>query len=65
MLMFFRNENHGTSFSTLPQFCQFSHNLKNELNSTNNKFNALEPDELVRTVLYGDKNLIITPIRRY
>ena len=28
----------------------------NELNSKNSKFNTLEPDELVRTILYGDKN---------
>ena len=29
----------------------------NELNSKNSKFNTLEPDELVRTILYGDKNV--------
>ena len=28
----------------------------NELNSINSKFNTLEPDELIRTILYGDKN---------
>ena len=28
----------------------------NELNSINSTFNTLEPDELVRTILYGDKN---------
>ena len=28
----------------------------NELNSTNSKSSTLEPDELVRTILYGDKN---------
>ena len=28
----------------------------NELNSVNSKFNTLEPDELVRTIFYGDKN---------
>ena len=29
--------------------------LTNELNSINSKFNILEPDELVRTIFYGDK----------
>ena len=28
----------------------------NELNSINSKFNTLELDELVRTILYGDQN---------
>ena len=28
----------------------------NELNSTNSKSDTLEPDELVRTILYGDEN---------
>ena len=27
----------------------------NELNSTNSKFKTLEPVELVRTILYGEK----------
>ena len=28
----------------------------NELNSTNSKSDTLEPDELARTIRYGDKN---------
>ena len=28
----------------------------NELNSINSKFKTLEPDELIRTILYGDAN---------
>ena len=28
----------------------------NELNSINSKFNTLKLDELVRTILYADKN---------
>ena len=28
----------------------------NELNTINSKFNTLEPNELVKTKLYGDKN---------
>ena len=30
--------------------------LMNELNSINSKFNTLELDELIRTILYADKN---------
>ena len=30
--------------------------LKNELNSVNNKLNTLEHEEIVRTILFGDKN---------
>ena len=28
----------------------------NELNIINSKFNTLEPDQLVRTIFYGEKN---------
>ena len=41
MLMFFRNWNHGTLLSMLPQIC---HLLHNELNCINSKFNKLESD---------------------
>ena len=33
----------------------------NELDSINSTFNTLEPDELVRTILYGDKNFDYDP----
>lgn len=34
---------------------QLCHRMK-ELKNVNSKFNILEPDEHVRTILYGDKN---------
>ena len=36
-------------------YVTFRTTLTNELNSIDSKFNILEPDELVRTVFYGDK----------
>ena len=36
-------------------YVTFHTTLTNELNSINSKFNILEPDELVRTIFYGDK----------
>lgn len=38
--------------STMPQLCH----LMKELKNVNSKFNILEPDEHVRTSLYGDKH---------
>ena len=38
------------------EFVTFCTTHMNELNSTNSKSSTLEPDELVRTILYGDKN---------
>ena len=43
----------------------FATSFMNELNSVNNKFNTLEPDELIRIIVYRDKNLIMTPIPGY
>ena len=37
-------------------YVTFRTTLMNELKSINNKFNTLEPDEVVRTILYGNKN---------
>ena len=37
------------------EFVTFCTAHMNELNSTNSKSSTLEPDELVRTILYGDK----------
>ena len=37
-------------------YVTFRTTLINELNSINSKFNTLEPIELTRTILYGDKN---------
>ena len=38
------------------KYVTFHTTLINELNSINSKFNTFEPDELVRIILYGDKN---------
>ena len=37
-------------------YVTFRATLMNELNSTNSKFNTLEPDKLVRTIFYRDKS---------
>ena len=37
-------------------YVTFGKILMNELNRINSKFNTLELDELVRTILYGDKH---------
>ena len=55
MSLFFGNRNHGTLFSTLPKLRHLSHNLMNELKSINSLLITLNSDELVRTILYGDK----------
>ena len=51
MSLFFGNRNHGTLFSTLPKLRHLSHNLMN----INSLLITLNSDELVRTILYGDK----------
>ena len=38
-------------------YVTFCTTLMSELNSINSQFNTLEPDELVRTILNGDKNV--------
>ena len=45
-------------------YANFREILMNELNSRNSKFNTLELDELIRTILYADKTLIMIPILR-
>ena len=45
-------------------YTNFRNILMNELKSINSKSNTLELDELICTILYADKILIMTPILR-
>ena len=52
-------------FRRCHDYFNFRTALMNKLNSINTKLESLESDELARSILYGDKNLIMTPVQGY